>query len=81
MGQYNTTTNTDALFVVGGGISTSNRKDVFDVRTDPYMSGSIMVPVNVGNPSNPTSGSMWIDTANSKIWVYNGTAWKFANLS
>jgi hypothetical protein len=81
MGQYNTNNNTDALLVVGGGISTSERRDVFDVRTDSNMSGSIMVPVNVGNPSNPTSGSMWIDTANSKIWVYNGTAWKFANLS
>jgi hypothetical protein len=81
MGQYNTNNNTDALLVVGGGNSTANRKDVFDVRTDSNMSGSIMVPVNVGNPSNPTSGSMWIDTANSKIWVYNGTAWKFANLS
>jgi hypothetical protein len=81
MGQYNTNTNTDALFVVGGGISTSNRKDVFDVRTDSNMSGSIMVPVNVGNPSNPTSGSMWMDAANNRLWVYNGTAWKYATLN
>jgi len=81
MGQYNTSNNTDALFVVGGGSSISNRKDVFDVRTDAFMSGSIMVPANIGNPSNPTTGSMWLDVANNKIWVYNGTAWKFATLS
>jgi len=81
MGQYNTTNNSDALFVVGGGSATTKRKDVFDVRTDAFMSGSIMVPANIGNPTNPTTGSMWLDVANNKIWIYNGTTWKFATLS
>jgi hypothetical protein len=80
VGKFNTLSN-DALFVVGGGTSTTNRRDAFEVRTDAFASASIMVPANIGNPLNPSTGSMWLDVANNKIWVYNGTTWKYATLN
>ena len=79
IGQYNIA-NTTSSFIVGGG-SVSTPKTIFDVRVDSNKSGSIMVPTNDSNPSNPLTGSMYFDYKGGRIWVYNGTAWKFATLS
>ena len=79
IGQYNIA-NTTSSFIVGGG-SSLTPKTIFDVRVDSNKSGSIMVPTNDSAPSNPLTGSMYFDYKGSRIWVYNGTAWKYATLS
>jgi hypothetical protein len=68
-------------FVVGGGNSEATRKDVFDVRVDVNLSGSIKVPDNLNNPLNPLTGSMYFNPTTNFLYIYNGTAWKSASFS
>ena len=80
IGIYNTENNTDSLFVIGGGISDS-RKDIFDARVDASGSGSVMIPVNPSDPTNPTTGSMYFNPSTNLLYIYNGTAWKSASFA
>ena len=80
IGRHNTENNTDSLFVIGGGISGS-RKDIFDARVDASGSGSVMIPVNPSDPTNPTTGSMYFNPSTNLLYIYNGTAWKSASLA
>ena len=43
---------------------------------DLLGSGSIKIPVNTNNPSSPKAGTMYFNTGNNKLYIYNGTTWK-----
>jgi hypothetical protein len=79
LGKYNLQDNTSSLFVVGGGLNSSSRRDIFDARIDVNGSGSIMMPYNADAPLNPTTGSMY--WSGSFIYLYDGSTWKSASLS
>lgn len=78
VGQYNAPNNDVSLFVVGGGINDNYPKDIFDARIDGNGSGSISLPVNTGEPSNPLTGSMYvhISLAKKALRIYTGTIWE-----
>lgn len=78
VGQYNAPNNTASLFVVGGGKNDNYPKDIFEARIDANGSGSISLPVNVGEPSNPLTGSMYvhISLAKKALRIYTGTTWE-----
>jgi len=75
VGTYNVQNNTISEFVVGIG-NASTRKDGFTVDADANLSGSIMIPTNTANPSNPKTGSMYYNTSTNRLHIYNGTAWR-----
>ena len=77
VGSWNLQNNTGSKFVVGiGGGSGNTRKDGFTVDADANLSGSIMIPTNTSNPSNPKTGSMYFNPSTNLLYIYNGTAWK-----
>lgn len=78
VGQYNAPNNTASLFVVGGGKNDNYPKDIFEARIDANGSGSISLPVNTGEPSNPLTGSMYvhISLAKKALRIYTGTIWE-----
>jgi hypothetical protein len=71
-GQYNQHNNDTSYFVVGIGLTEETRKDGFTVDVDANGSGSIMIPNNVDAPSVAKTGSMYVDPANNKLWIYTG---------
>jgi hypothetical protein len=75
VGTYNVQNNTISEFVVGIG-NALTRKDGFTVDVDANLSGSIMIPTNTANPSNPKTGSMYYNTSTNRLHIYNGTAWR-----
>ena len=81
VGSYNAHNNTSSMFIVGGGSDDTTRKDIFTVDLSPAGSGSIMFPSNTAHPSNPKTGSMYLNSTTNKLYMYNGTAWKSASLS
>jgi hypothetical protein len=81
VGKYNTQNNTSSLFIVGGGLSDTNRKDIFDARVDTNGSGSIKIPTNTANPNSVLTGSMYFNPTTNLLYIYNGTAWKSASFA
>ena len=85
-GQYNQHNNDTSYFVVGIGLTEETRKDGFTVDVDANGSGSVMIPSNIDFPSNPKTGSMFINTApgNIALWVYLGSGgingWYYSSL-
>ena len=87
VGRYNAHNNVSSSFVVGGGSSDTNRKDIFSVDLGSNSSGSIMIPTNAsstqagGHPSNPRTGSIYFNPTLNLLWAYNGNTWKSASLA
>ena len=71
-GQYNQHNNDTSYFVVGIGLTEETRKDGFTVDVDANGSGSVMIPNNLDAPSVAKTGSMYVDPANNKLWIYTG---------
>jgi hypothetical protein len=71
-GRYNQHNNPTSYFVVGIGLTEETRKDGFTVDVDANGSGSIMIPNNLNTPSVAKTGSMYVDPANNKLWIYTG---------
>jgi hypothetical protein len=86
VGQYNNATNTPdgapsgLLFGVGGGIGVGSRRTVFAITVDINQSGSMRIPHNPNDPNGAgntiTTGSMYYDTTNNRIRIWNGSAWR-----
>jgi hypothetical protein len=75
-GSFNAQNNTSSIFIVGIGLNEIDRKDGFTVDVDLLGSGSIKIPTNAANPSSPKAGTMYFNTGNNKLYIYNGTTWK-----
>ncbi len=44
--------------------------------------GKVFISTNAGAPTgSPAAGTIVYDTVNEKFWVYNGSTWKYAQLS
>jgi hypothetical protein len=71
-GQFNQHNNDTSYFVVGIGLTEETRKDGFTVDVDANGSGSVMIPNNLNTPSVAKTGSMYVDPANNKLWIYTG---------
>jgi hypothetical protein len=72
VGKHNEHNNTTSLFVVGTGVANETRKDGFSVDTDEEGLTTIRVPSNTFTPASPKTGSMYVDPANNKLWIYTG---------
>ena len=83
-GQYNEHNNDTSYFVVGIGLAEETRKDGFTVDVDGNGLGSVMIPNNTSAPSTAKTGSMYVDPANNKLWIYTGnggvSGWVTASL-
>lgn len=85
VGQYNDATSTPdgapdgLLFGVGGGDS-NQRKTVFAITRDQNGACSMRIPHNISDPTGAgntlTTGSMYYDTTNDRIRIWNGSAWR-----
>ncbi len=86
VGSYNEHNNVSSSFIVGGGSSNDNRRDIFSVDVASNTSSSIKIPTNPsstqagGHPSNPRTGSIYFNPTLNLLWAYNGTVWKSSSL-
>lgn len=87
VGSYNEHNNVSSSFIVGGGSSNGNRRDIFSVDMASNSSASIKIPCNPaasklnGHPSDPRTGSLYFNPTLSELWIYTGTTWKSASLA
>lgn len=62
------------------GIRKTSIKYLYD-KVNASGSGSVMIPVNPSDPTNPTTGSMYFNPSTNLLYIYNGTAWKSASFA
>lgn len=76
-GQYITTTynpGTTNTVICDEGINT-------EVKSGNKFYNTLALPNFTSNPTNITTGSMYLNPITNILYVYNGTAWKYVNLT
>lgn len=68
----------DSAFVVGYGADSSNRANVFEVKTDgkTKLSGTLQLFSAAADPGSPVAGQIYYNSTLNKLKFYNGTTWE-----
>jgi hypothetical protein len=90
---YNITSSVQSAFILGNGTSNTNRSNlIFAAGNQVQITGSLNVSGSItGSLQGPSTlipiasssisaGSIFFDTVENKLYVYNGASWKTASL-
>lgn len=50
------------------------------LKMDGAATSSLVIPVYTANPSNPPLGFMYYRSGNSRLYIFNGSSWKYLQL-